>query len=202
MAIKMNKPFAESCEQNKQVILEAIRDVFRDRKQVLEIGSGTGQHAVFFAAQLPHLVWHTSDVAQHHSGINAWINDTGLSNVIPPLDLDVNNANWPHMEGIDACFTANTLHIMSWSSVINFFQGISRTLPARAALCIYGPFNYDGQFTSESNRNFDQWLKARDPQSGIRDMNDLLELGKKTGFELTQDIAMPANNRTLIWLKI
>lgn len=197
----MNKPYAESCEQNKQVILEVIQDIFKDRKQVLEIGSGTGQHAVFFAQHMPHLIWHTSDVEQHHAGINAWINEAKLSNVMAPLELDVNNPDWPEIEGVDACFTANTLHIMGWPSVVNFFHGISKVLPAGALLVIYGPFNYDGQYTSESNRNFDQWLKSRDPQSGIRDLSKLKTLATASGFTLEKDIAMPANNRTLVWLK-
>lgn len=194
----MNKPFSESCEQNREPILTVLRTWFADRRHVLEVGSGTGQHAVYFAPELPHLVWQTADVPQHHAGIRAWLEEAALPNVRPPLALDVNNATW--LDGrYDAIFSANTLHIMSWPEVMRFFEGVGTVLEPGGVLAIYGPFNYNGTFTSESNARFDAWLKARDPASGVRDFEAVDELARAQGLDLQQDIAMPANNRTLVW---
>lgn len=194
----MNKPFSESCEQNREPILTVLRTWFADRRHVLEVGSGTGQHAVYFAPELPHLVWQTADVPQHHAGIRAWLEEAALPNVRPPLALDVNNATW--LDGrYDAIFSANTLHIMSWPEVMRFFEGVGTVLEPGGVLAVYGPFNYNGTFTSESNARFDAWLKARDPASGVRDFEAVDELARAQGLVLQQDIAMPANNRTLVW---
>lgn len=194
----MNKPFSESCEQNREPILTVLRTWFADRRHVLEVGSGTGQHAVYFAPELPHLVWQTADVPQHHAGIRAWLEEAALPNVRPPLALDVNNATW--LDGrYDAIFSANTLHIMSWPEVMRFFEGVGTVLEPGGVLAVYGPFNYNGTFTSESNARFDAWLKARDPASGVRDFEAVDELARAQGLDLQQDIAMPANNRTLVW---
>lgn len=194
----MNKPFSESCEQNREPILTVLRTWFADRRHVLEVGSGTGQHAVYFAPELPHLVWQTADVPQHHAGIRAWLEEAALPNVRPPLALDVNNATW--LDGrYDAIFSANTLHIMSWPEVMRFFEGVGIVLEPGGVLAVYGPFNYNGTFTSESNARFDAWLKARDPASGVRDFEAVDELARAQGLDLQQDIAMPANNRTLVW---
>lgn len=194
----MNKPFSESCEQNREPILTVLRTWFADRRHVLEVGSGTGQHAVYFAPELPHLVWQTADVPQHHAGIRAWLEEAALPNVRPPLALDVNNATW--LDGrYDAIFSANTLHIMSWPEVMRFFEGVGIVLEPGGVLAVYGPFNHNGTFTSESNARFDAWLKARDPASGVRDFEAVDELARAQGLDLQQDIAMPANNRTLVW---
>lgn len=194
------KPCAESCEQNKWPILDVLRSEFAATTRVLEIGSGTGQHAVFFAQHLPHLTWQTSDVAEYHSGILAWLEDAGLANVRPPLRLDVLRDAWPY-QTFDGVFSANTAHIMGWPEVEAMFAGIGAILETGGRFCLYGPFNYDGKFTSESNARFDQWLKARDPRSGVRNFEDLDRLAVNAGLRLRQDHAMPANNRTLVWFK-
>lgn len=195
-----DKPYAESCDQNRDPILAVLRDAFAQSGHVLEIGSGTGQHAVYFAAALPHLRWQTADVRAHHPGIQAWLNDAALPNVLAPIDLDVNDSDW-HTGRYDAVFSANTLHIMSWDEVKKCFTGIGQVLESGGVLAIYGPFNYGGGFTSESNARFDQWLKARDPASGIRDFEAVDALARQQNLLLIQDHAMPANNRTLVWRK-
>ncbi len=195
-----DKPYAESCEQNREPILAVLREVFADRSRVLEIGSGTGQHAVYFAAELPHLVWQTADVPQHHPGIRLWIADAVLPNVLPPIALDVNQSGW-HDGRYDAVFSANTLHIMSWPEVEAFFAGVGAVLTPGGLLVVYGPFNYHGAFTSDSNARFDAWLKARDPASGVRDFEAVDALARVQGLVLQRDIAMPANNRSLVWKK-
>jgi cyclopropane fatty-acyl-phospholipid synthase-like methyltransferase len=195
------KPFAESCVQNREPIIAVLRDVFADRRRVLEIGSGTGQHAVYFAPELPHLVWQTADVTQHHAGIRAWLEEAALPNVLPPLALDVNQPDWPG-ERYDAVFSANTLHIMGWPEVEKFFAGVGAVLEPGGVLAVYGPFNYNGAFTSDSNARFDAWLKSRDPASGVRDFEAVDALAHAQGLALQQDVAMPSNNRTLVWRRI
>lgn len=192
------KPFAESCEENKQPILDVLRKEFADTTRVLEIGSGTGQHAVFFAQALPHLTWQTSDIPDTHAGINAWLDEDGPNNAHAPLHLNVTQDIWPKRE-FDGVFSANTVHIMSWPEVENMFEGIGQVLLPGGRFCLYGPFNYDGQYTSASNANFDRWLKNRDPQSGIRDVADLNGLAEKANLSLVADYEMPANNRILVW---
>lgn len=194
----MQKPNAESCLQNQAVILEVLRDVFADRRHVLEIGSGTGQHAVFFANHLPHLHWQPSDLSSNHAGINLWLNEARLPNVASPLDIDVASNEWS-ITGVDAIFSANAVHIMSWPHVEKMFEGIGRVLVKGGKVCLYGPFNYNGKFTSESNARFDVWLKERNPVSGIRDFEALDKLAQKQGMSLLHDYEMPANNRVLIW---
>ena len=196
-----DKPFSESCVQNRDPILAVLREWFADRRHVLEIGSGTGQHAVYFAPELPHLVWQTADVPQHHAGIRAWLDDAAPPNVRPPLSLDVSQAGW-RSGRYDAVFSANTLHIMGWPEVEKFFEGVDEVLEPGGVLAVYGPFNYNGAFTSESNARFDAWLKARDPASGVRDFEAVDALARAQGLALQQDIAMPANNRTLVWRRI
>lgn len=197
----MIKPYAEACDKNRAPILSIIQILFVDRKAVLEIGSGTGQHAIFFAERMPHLVWHTSDLKECHAGIKEWIRDAEVKNVRAPLELDVMQSPWPVIE-IDAVFSANSLHIMHWPAVEKFFDGAGNCLPPDGKLVVYGPFNYHNQYTSESNERFDGWLKARDPQSGIRNFEDLCELAVSAGMGFIEDYEMPANNRILYWQKI
>ncbi len=193
------KPFAESCEQNRAPILAAIRPRLADATALLEIGSGTGQHAVYFAPELPHLSWQPSDLAEHHPGIRAWLDEAALSNVLAPLALDVSDPGaWPRTV-YDAVFTANTVHIMGEGEVAALFAGVGRVLAGGGVFLVYGPFNYDGRYTSDSNARFDDWLKQRDPRSGIKDMAWLKGLAAAADLVLEADIAMPANNRTLVW---
>lgn len=192
------KPWSEACERNRGPILEVLRGAFAGATQVLEIGSGTGQHAVFFAGALPHLVWQPSDRPEHLSGIAAWREEAGLSNLRAPLALDVDAGVWP-VAGCDAVFSANTLHIMSWASVENFFRGVARVLQSGGVLAVYGPFSYGGCHTAESNAQFDAFLRARDPLSGIRDFEAVNMLARSHGLVFGGDHALPANNRVLTW---
>ena len=144
------KPYSEACDQNKLPILKVLREVFADRSRVLEIGSGTGQHAVYFGMQLPHLVWQTSDLAGHHAGIMAWLEEYQPANVRPPLKLNMDEEGWPD-ENFDAVFSANTAHIMSWPQVERMFAGVGSILPANGVFALYGPFNYRSHYTSDSN---------------------------------------------------
>jgi cyclopropane fatty-acyl-phospholipid synthase-like methyltransferase len=194
---KPEKPFSAACDRNRAPILAVLREHFADRAQVLEIGSGTGQHAVYFAAALPHLIWQTSDRAEHHAGIRLWLDEMRLPNVLPPLALDVNDP-WPLLSA-DAVFSANTLHIMSWPEVQTLFVRLPQILSANAKLVIYGPFNYGGQFTSESNAQFEQTLKSWGAHMGIRDFEAVDALARSIGLRLLKDHAMPANNRCLVW---
>jgi len=192
------KPYSEACERNKEPILEVLREVFADRKSVLEIGSGTGQHAVYFGRNLRHLVWQTSDLPENHPGIQAWLEEASLPNVLAPIAIDAKNPVWP-VDTVDAIFSANAVHIMSFDEVIGMFSGIDRVLAEGGVVCLYGPFNYGGKFTSESNAQFDQWLKARNPLSGVRDFEALDSLAKDHGLRLWKDVSMPSNNRCLVW---
>ena len=194
------KPYAESSEQNKAPILSVLKRHCSEAKTVLEIGSGTGQHAVFFAEQFPKLTWYASDQLEYHDGIQMWLSESSLQNISGPLLLDVNQNDWPLKEA-DLVFSANTVHIMDWASVESMFAGIGRILKAGGRFCLYGPFNYNGQFSSESNARFDLWLKQRDPLSGVRDFEALQELAAKEGLSIIEDNEMPANNRILVWQK-
>ena len=191
------KPYAEACDRNRGPILEVLRRHFADRRHVLEIGSGTGQHAVHFAAALRHLTWQTSECEPSLAGIRLWLEEAGLPNLPQPIALDVTGA-WPNAR-FDAVFTANTLHIMGWAEVRALFAALPQVLAPDSVLAVYGPFNYDGRFTSPSNAAFDQWLKQRSAESGIRDFAAVDELARAIGFALVEDCAMPANNRTLVW---
>lgn len=193
----MNKPFSPSCERNRDPILEVLRIYFADRYTVLEIGSGTGQHAVYFAEALPHLIWQPSDLAENLPGIALWLEEAQLPNVLSPIVIDAKR-EWPAKK-YDAVFSANTLHIMSWQEVQALFAKLSLVLARDAVVAIYGPFNYEGNFTSESNASFNEWLKARGEHMAIRDFEAVAALANSIGLELVADSAMPANNRLLVW---
>jgi cyclopropane fatty-acyl-phospholipid synthase-like methyltransferase len=192
------KPYSEACDQNRGPILAALKEELADCHAVLEIGSGTGQHAVYFGEHLPHLSWQTSDIDSCHPGINAWLEAAQLPNIFQPLSLDVSSNRWPNT-GFDGVFSANTTHIMSWPEVIDMFNGIGSILKQGGVFCLYGPFNYDGHYTSESNERFDSWLKERDPLSGIRNFEDLDTLAQSNGMAFRHDHEMPVNNRLLVW---
>jgi cyclopropane fatty-acyl-phospholipid synthase-like methyltransferase len=192
-----DKSYSSACDRNRDPILAVLREHFADRHHVLEIGSGTGQHAAYFAAALPHLTWQTSDLEENLPGIQAWLDEAALPNAPAPIALDVNGPL--PFAGYDAVFSANTLHIMSWLEVQRFFLRLNELVAADFKLAVYGPFNYGGRFTSESNAAFDASLKARAPHMGIRDFEAVDKLARAVGLKLIADVAMPANNRTLVW---
>ncbi len=197
------KPFSESCVQNHIPIIRIIKPLLAACETVLEVGSGTGQHAVYFAAEMPYLTWYTSDRQQNHSGIQQWLDEAMLDNIKPPIALDVcDQEAWQSLDkSFDAIFSANTLHIMSAPQVECFFAEATAVLKPQALLIVYGPFNYQGNYTSESNARFDGWLKQQNPHSAIRDSEWLDELAEKSAMKRIQDYAMPANNRILVWQK-
>lgn len=191
---------AEACERNKGPILEVLRDAFAPVSSVLELGSGTGQHAVWFAGHLPHLRWQPSDCGEGLPALRERVSAAGLPNLAPPLELDVRHQPWP-IAGVDGVFTANTLHIMSWSAVGALFRGVGEVLAPGGVLCIYGPFAYAGVHTSPSNAEFDRFLRARDPDSGIREVGAVAALARSQDLLLREDRPMPANNRTLVFAR-
>ncbi|MBB1295398.1 MULTISPECIES: DUF938 domain-containing protein [Pseudoalteromonas] len=193
----MTKPFSQACENNKNPILSVITAYLAQVESVLEVGSGTGQHSVHFAANLPHLQWHTSDRLVNHNGIKQWLDEAKLDNLHAPVELDLNRP-WP-INTVDAIYTANTLHIVSKPLVEQFFTGVNKHLASKGLVCIYGPFKYNGNFTSESNQRFDEFLNQQDCQSGIRDFEWVQQLAEQAGLMLVDDIAMPANNQLLIF---
>ncbi len=191
------KPFSQACENNKAPILAHLKHYLAGVSEVLEIGSGTGQHSVYFAEHLPHLSWQTSDLETHHHGILQWHQEAQLSNLYPPLVLDLHEP-WP-VKKTSAIFTANTLHIVSELLVERFFEGVKKHLATEGLLCIYGPFKYRGHFTSASNQRFDAFLKQQDSQSGIRHIEWIEQLAKQADLTLVEDISMPANNQLLVF---
>lgn len=194
------KPYSEACDNNQAPILAILQQVFASARKVLEIGSGTGQHAVYFARHLPHLIWQPSDLPEHHAGIQMWLAEAALPNVLAPITLNVNDTTWL-AEPVDAVFTANTLHIISWPEVQHLIQGVGRVLLPGGVFCVYGPFNYGGTYTAPSNARFDDWLKNRDPKSGIRDAEAVIAWAAQQGLDLEADHEMPVNNRTLVFRK-
>ena len=192
-----HKPFSQACENNKAPILQIISKVFAETSQVLEIGSGTGQHACYFAKHLTHLIWQPTDKAENIPGINLWQESCKLANLKPAIALDITDELW-HCDNIDAAFTANTLHIMSEKQVQIGFANLGKRLNPKALLCIYGPFKYNGTYTSDSNAQFESWLKSQNPLSGIKNIEDILLLASELGLSLINDFDMPANNRLLV----
>jgi cyclopropane fatty-acyl-phospholipid synthase-like methyltransferase len=193
----MQKPFSQACENNKHPIVEILQHTFSGCKTILEVGSGTGQHAVHFAEMLPQLSWQTSDLEENHPGINLWLDESRAKNLLRPLSLDLAKP-WP-LTLVDGIFTANTLHIVSLPLVEAFFKGVGRHLNPHGILCIYGPFKYNHQFTSPSNAQFDLWLKNIELSRGIRDIEKVIALANNEGLVLTKDFDMPANNQLLVF---
>ena len=189
---------SEACERNKDPLLNVLRSAFARRGRVLEIGSGTGQHAVYFAAQLPHLLWYPTDQLARLPALTARIDAEGGSNLRRPATLDVHQAVWP-VQSVDAVFTANTLHIMGWDGVTALFDGVDRVLAAHGSLAVYGPFRYGNRYTSESNQAFDRMLRSRDPQSGLRHVEQVTTLAAGIGLALMEDHDLPAFNRLLVF---
>jgi SAM-dependent methyltransferase len=191
-------PFSEACERNKGPILAVLREVFAERSHVIEIGAGTGQHAVHFARHLPHLTWQPTDCSEYLAGLAARVAAEGPPNLLAPLELDVLQPGWPTLQA-DAVYSANTLHIMDWAAVEAFFRGAGRLLAGGGTLAVYGPFRYGGRFTTDSNAAFDRMLRERDPLSGIRDVEAVDALATEAGLEFQRDFRLPANNQLLTW---
>ena len=196
----MGAPFAAAAARNAASILGVLRHELRGRTTVFEIGSGSGQHAVTFAAALPELSWQTSDLGQSHGGIRAWIDEAGLDNVLPPEDFDVLTAAVPEQR-YDAVYSANTAHIMSVAAVQRMFELAGAMLEPGGVFCIYGPFSRGGRFSTRSNEDFDASLRSRNPSMGIRDLDDLEDLAGRNGMVLARTYAMPANNLLVIWAR-
>ena len=196
----IRKPEAPATDRNREPILDVLKTEFEHARSVLEIGSGTGQHAVFFGRELPWLKWQTSDRQENHEGIRAWLSDASVTNVVGPLDLDVQQVD-ALPENYDAVFSANTAHIMSFDTVVCMFRIVGKCLVSHGRFCLYGPFKINGEFTSESNRTFDESLQARDPKMGIRELEALHDLACANRLTHTKTFAMPANNMLVIWRK-
>ena len=198
----MEKPYSSSCERNYKVICDVLKKVIgNNHKNLLEVGSGTGQHAVYIAPQFPHITWTTSDLKLNHEGINLWLQEANISNIKGPLELEIGKNDFPD-GNFDVVYTANTLHIMDWDKGKMFMELCGKNLNKDALVIIYGPFNYNGAYTSQSNASFDTFLKERDPLSGIRSFEEVNENLSSRGFTLLNDFEMPANNRTLCFKKI
>ncbi|TXD98560.1 DUF938 domain-containing protein [Psychrobacter frigidicola] len=198
-------PFSQACENNKQPILEVLQQELKDSKNVLEIGSGTGQHSVYFAPNLSHLQWQTSDIIANHNVIEAWHTAYPAPNLYAPLPFDLNSDLLPlsliSSQSYDAVFTANTLHIIAWPLVERLFKLVGDALPLHGKLVIYGPFNENGQYTSEGNRRFDEMLRRHNNSSGIRDKETVVTLGVTHHLALLTTQKMPANNQLLVFEK-
>ena len=194
----LQKPFAPAAERNKQAILEKLQYELAANDVVLEYGSGTGQHLCHFATNLPEILWQPSDLADKLTGIRQWIAESSCSNILPPLELDLGATHNPELD-VSVCYSANTLHIVSWTLVTRLFEHSALMLGHVGKLCIYGPFSFNGKHVSDSNRRFDQQLRREDPQSGIRDSIDLDQLAQLNGYAPARVISMPANNHLLIW---
>lgn len=201
MTDQIEKPFAPSCERNQQVILEVIEKHLRPKdKMILEVGTGTGQHAVYMAKHLPNILWQPTDVVSNHEGIKQWLQEAGLENIKQPMAYEVGIDNWPGLQA-DVVFTANTLHIMSLELVDVFLNDVGQHLKVGGRLMIYGPFKYQGEFTTQSNEDFDLWLKNIDTERGIRDFEHICKVLKGYNIVNVADISMPANNQFLIFEK-
>ena len=196
----MNKPYSESCDQNKDHILSILSPLFSSCDNVLEIASGTGQHAIYFADKMPHLKWHTSDCLPYLEGINSWLAESDVKNIVEPFELNVSTSTWPALD-VDAVFTANSLHIMSKEDVTNLISGVGELLRSHGSFVIYGPFNYKGNYTSDSNMRFDEWLKSSDAMSCIKNFEDVVSQAEDNNMTLVCDYEMPANNRILHFTK-
>jgi len=200
-AIGMAKGFAPAAERNRQPILDVLRRVLPASGFVVEVASGTGQHATFFSKHLSALRWQPTDASlEALRSIRAWVEEAGLENLLPPLQLDVRWPQWPVREA-DALVCINMIHISAWETTEALFRGAGELLTAGAHLITYGPYRLHGTHTAPSNAAFDQDLRSRDPSWGIRDIDELTGLGGRTGFTLTERVAMPANNMTLVWTR-
>lgn len=199
------KPYSGACDQNRGPILTVLKTLLtteqqRDGPTVLEVGTGTGQHAVYFAEALPGVTWQCSDQQQYHQGIMMWLDEAKLPNLLPPFSLNVSENGWPQQQ-FDLIYSANVMHIMHWQNVVDLFTQGAKCIKPNGLMVCYGPFNFDDQYTSTSNAQFDQSLRMRDPESGIRNFEDIEKLAKEAGLIFLYNYEMPANNRLLVWQK-
>ena len=191
------KPFSRACENNKSAILKQLEIDFANCSRVLEIGSGTGQHAVHFAAGLPHLIWQCSDQKQYHAGIHCWLSESTSENICPPIEFCIGQHDWPDMF-VDGVFSANTAHIMQAGEAKLMMQMIGENLPTKGIFCQYGPFTQGGAFSSDSNLLFHQKLVS-EGYGGYRDLDELRDWAPQ--LVLKKRLDMPANNVMLVWQK-
>lgn len=199
------KPYSVACDQNRDPILAVLKELLAletidPQPKILEVGTGTAQHAVYFAEALPSATWQCSDQQQYHAGIHLWLDEAQLPNLLPPISLNVSVDPWP-TEPFDLLYSANVMHIMHWQNVVDLFKHGANCLKAGGLMVCYGPFNFEGQYTSPSNAQFDQSLRMRDPESGIRNFEDLMQLADEAGLSFISNYEMPANNRILVWQK-
>jgi len=195
-----DKPFAPATERNREPILDVLREEFRGLRTIFEIGSGTGQHAVYFGTALEHLLWQTSDVRENHPGIKVWLSEAGLSNVLQPICFDVLSAALPD-DTYDGVYSANTAHIMSFKAVKKMFGLVSSLLNDGGVFVLYGPFRQHGEFNTQSNADFHRSLRERNPDMGIRDLEELDSLAGMGGMQRVRLYALPANNHIAVWVK-
>ncbi len=193
-----NAPYYAAAEQNREPILAVLSEVFDRPGLVLEVGSGSGQHAVHFAAHLTHLTWQPTDLPEQLPGIARWRELAGLDNVLPPLPLDLDAPAWP-LDACDEAYSSNTAHVLPWRLVEAMLAGVAARLRPDGRFCLYGPFRYGDRHTSPSNASFDASLRRRDPQQGVRDALRLEEYGRAVGLVLHDDREMPVNNRLLVF---
>jgi cyclopropane fatty-acyl-phospholipid synthase-like methyltransferase len=198
--LKMTRASSPSIARNREPILAVLQHVLPSTGKVLEIASGTGEHALFFARAMPGLMWQASDPdADARASIAAWIAQEGLTNVLPPLAIDVRSVDWDVAGPFDAIVAINMIHIAPWEATADLFAGAARRLRANGIVFLYGPYKRDGAHTAPSNASFDGWLKARDPLSGVRDLEAVTRVGEASGFALREIVEMPANNLSLVF---
>ncbi|WP_082716365.1 MULTISPECIES: DUF938 domain-containing protein [Burkholderia] len=196
-----SRQWAPATERNREPILDVLKRVLPVRGTVLEIASGTGQHAIHFAAALPDLVWQPTDTeAAARASIAAWAADAALPNLRAPLALDVCVEPWP-LAAADAIVCINMIHIAPWAAACALFDGAARVLPDGGVLYLYGPYRRGGAHTAESNAQFDAQLRSRDPAWGVRDLETVAELGRAADLALDEIVEMPANNLSVVFRK-
>ncbi len=199
----MTKRDAPATQRNREPILERLAHWLDGPATVLEVASGTGQHAVFFAEKLPHLVWQPTDGDPSSlESISAWAEESGLPNLRPPLLLDASSSDWPVVAGeVDTIFNANMIHIAPWSAAQGLLAGAGQVLPVAGRLVLYGPFKIDGAHTSPSNAAFDESLRARDPRWGVRALEDVRATAEASGLVHEETAELPANNKLVVFRK-
>lgn len=196
----MTRPFSPASERNKQPIFRVVDTLLPEGARVLEIGAGTGQHAEFFTLKRPDLDWLATDVGARIADLEGVAHATGSPPRFRVEPLELGQDDWPDGP-FDAVFTANTLHIMPWPNTARLIEGASRLLSPAGLLICYGPFKAQGRHNADSNIEFDQSLRARDPLMGIRDLVELRRLGEQFALPVRSEISLPANNRLIVFGK-